>query len=409
MFRRRLVGLVLGVSLRASPADAQQHDPPIIEMTYEGALALARKQAPVLTAARARARDAHSRIDAASVWRFNPELSGDVGPRFGASRDTVDWSVRVQQWLEVGGQRGDRLDAARAGAAAGGARARDATRRLLGDVGLAFAAVLYWERRAALAEENLHIAEAVARVARRRHAVGDVGGMDDAVSALGVVRARTALDGAMASRTQTEGGLKALLGLRASTVLACRGELRELGELQPGSADPDERPDLRALRADIRKTDAEAALGRARRVPNLSLGAGYFRRESEDVIRGLVTVELPVFDRGQGETAVAVARGERLRAELDATRATAAVGAETARSAAERLGGAVARFEREGLEILERAERLATASYEAGAVPLGELLAVRRELVQAKLDHVELLLRAATARVVLAATTGALR
>ena len=81
----------------------------------------------------------------------------------------------------------------------------------------------------------------------------------------------------------------------------------------------------------------------------------------------------------------------------------------TAQATAERLSNAARRFENEGLEPLERSERLATASYEAGAIPLGELLAVRRELVQAKVDYADLLLGAATARADLAASSGAFR
>lgn len=144
-------------------------------------------------------------------------------------------------------------------------------------------------------------------------------------------------------------------------------------------------------------------------MPNLVLGACYSSEESDDIVQGTLTVALPVFDHGQGTTAVAHARGERLRAELAATRSMASVETNTAQATAERLSNAARRFENEGLEPLERSERLATASYEAGAIPLGELLAVRRELVQAKVDYADLLLGAATARADLAASSGAFR
>ena len=86
-----------------------------------------------------------------------------------------------------------------------------------------------------------------------------------------------------------------------------------------------------------------------------------------------------------------------------------AVESATAGARASRLRAAARRFEEGGLEILARAQRLATASYEAGAIPLGELLAVRRELVHAKLEYASLLLEAATAAAELAASTGALK
>jgi cobalt-zinc-cadmium efflux system outer membrane protein len=406
MHRKRLIGLVLGATLWTSVAAAQQPRRPIVEITYDEALALARGEAPALKAARARAEEAESQIDAASVWRFNPQLRGVAGPRLGPEDTTIDWTVRARQWLEVGGQRGDRVEAARAGARAGKARSKDAERLLLRDVSLAFIEALYWERRVELAEEDMALAEGVARVAAERHAAGDVGGLERSVTALAVARALGDADRARASLAQAEGRLAALLGMKSSTALTCRGDLRRVGIPEP-TDDLDDRADLRALRADIRQAGAEAEVGRDRRVPNVAVDAIYSREESADIIQGALTLELPVFDRGQGTVAVAGARRERLRAELDAVENTAAVEARTARETVERLEAAARRFEKEGLETIERTEQLATGSYEAGAIPLGELLAARRELVQAKIDYVDLLFGAATARAKLAASTGA--
>ncbi|MBK8481690.1 MAG: TolC family protein [Proteobacteria bacterium] len=406
---RRLIGLLLGASLWTSSAGAQEQPQPIVEITYASALALARAQAPALAAAWARVREAERQVEAASVWRFNPQLSGSAGPRLRAAATSVEGSASAQQWLELGGQRGDRVEAARAGAAATAARREDAQRLLLRDVSLGFIAALYWERRSRLAEENLRLAEAVARVATRRHEVGDLGGLEQAVATLAAVRARSETERARASQTQAEGRLKALLGLQPATVLVCRGDLRQLGLPAPSAAGLDDRPDLRALRAGIQQARAEAELGLASRVPNLAVGASYARDDADDLVQGTLTLALPVFDHGQGRTLVANARGARLRAELAATRSTAAIDAATAQATARRLSSAAQRFEAEGLATLARSERIASASYDAGAVALGELLALRRELMQAKLDYAELLFGAALARAEHAASTGALR
>ena len=222
MNRRMLIGILLGVQLWTSSAAAQEPRSPIVEITHEQALALALKTAPELRTARARTREAESQVNAASVWRFNPQLSGAVGPRFAADETLVDWSVGAQQWLEVGGQRGDRVEAARAAAASGVAQREDAQRLVLRDVSIAFIAALYWERRVALAEENLRISEDVARVAAKRYEVGDVGGLERSVSTLAVVRAQSDTDKSMASRTRATAHLKTLLGMEASTELVCR-------------------------------------------------------------------------------------------------------------------------------------------------------------------------------------------
>lgn len=146
---------------------------------------------------------------------------------------------------------------------------------------------------------------------------------------------------------------------------------------------------------------------RAARIPNIALGAGYSREEEADIVQGTLTMALPFFDHGQGTTAVAEARRGRIEIELRVARRRAAIEIETAGGMSEQLNAAARQFEERGPATIERSERVATASYEAGAMPLGELLAVRRELVQAKVDYADLLLGAATARIELTASTGA--
>src|SRR5690606_5678596 len=181
------------------------------------------------------------------------------------------------------------------------------------------------------------------------------------------------LDRCRAFQLQAEGRLKVWLGLGVSADLVLRGELRALGTSRTAPGEPFERPDLRVLRAAIAQAEAEAALGRADRVPNVALGAAYEREESADVVQGTLTIELPLFDHGQATTVVAEARRDRLRAELAAAERSASMEIRTASETAERLSAAVQRFEQGRLETIARNALLATGSYEAGAIPLGYL------------------------------------
>lgn len=406
MFRWRLIGLLLGAPLWHSSAAAQEQAPPTIEITYERALSVARDKAPRGAVARARVREAESEVEAASVWPFNPQLSGRAGPRFGSGDMSLDWSVGAQQWLELGGQSEERADVAQAGVLRARARSEDAERLLLRDVSAAFVSTLHSQRRVDLAEENLLIAEAIERVAKRRHEVGDVGALEESVAELSVVRARSLRDRAQAALARCSSRMKALIGLDAESVLRLRGDLRDLGLPTGTATDVLQRPDLRALRAEIRHAEAEAELGRSNRVPNLAVGAGFAREESDSILRGTLTIALPLFDHGQGTTALSEARRDRVRAELVAAGVAARAEVESAEAALLVLSEAARRF-RDGLSTLERTERLANASYAAGAIALGELLALRRELMQAKLDYAELLLEAAMARTALDAGAGA--
>ncbi len=407
MFRRRLVGLLLGALFVATSARAQEQGPSTHGLTFARAIELARRQAPELAIARARIEEARSGIDAASLWRFNPQLQASAGPRSSGADTTVDWSVGARQWFEVGGQRGDRIAAARAGVDAVEAQREDAERLLLREVGLAFVQALYWEQRVELARENLRIVEAVARVARRRHEVGATGGLEESVASLSFARSQIDEARALAALGQVEGRLKILLGFQASAEVDPQGDLRQLGApLAATPKDVDTRPDLRVLDAEVRQAKSEIALGRAARVPNIRLGADYSREEGADIIQGSLALSIPLFDHGQGTTAVAQARRGRIEAELRGAERRVAVEVETASRTSRQLSAAARLFEERGLATLERSEDVATASYEAGAMPLGELLAIRRELVQAKLDYAGLLLGAATARVELSASTG---
>ena len=410
MFQGRLIGLLLGACVVASPANAQERSGPIYEITFAQTLELARRQSPGAATARARVTEAEGQAEAAALWPFNPEVEAAAGPRFDHGGSTADWSVAARQWLEVGGQRGRRVAGAKAAIEAASARRENSERLLLRESGLAFVEILYWQRRAALARENRQIAEQIARTARRRHEVGDAGGLDEAVSALTLARAQTDEVRTEVEHGQAIGRLKIVLGLESDAQIIARGDLLDLGVSRgEAAAEIEERPDVRALKGASRQAEAEAALGRAARIPDVALGALYAREEDADIVQAALTLALPVFDHGQGTVAVAESRRARIETELDATRRRAAIEIETADTTARRLETAVHGFEEDALATIERTERIATASYEAGAIPLGELLVVRREIVEAKLDYANLLFSAAAARVELAASTGGLR
>ena len=408
MFRKGLVGPLLGVMWWTSSARAQEQSAPTIEITYVRALNLARQHAPALKVAQGRIHEAQTQARAAGIWRFNPQLMSMAGPRFGTAQTVLDGSVGLIQWLETGGQLQDRMRAAQAGLRASKARAQNDLRLLLRDVGRAYASSLFWKRRMALAQENLRLALDIQRVARQRHEAGDVGGLEATVSDLSVARAQASKDQAQVALVRGQGQLKRLLGLDVRAHLVLVDDLHQLSDLKRNRpARTVARSDLRALRQNIEVAKARSALGRSQRAPNVRLGISYTKEERDDLIRGSLAVALPIFDHGQGEVAIAKAQRDRARAELDVAERSVLIETKTASVAAAHLREAVRRFEAGGLSVLKRAELLGTASYAAGAIPLGELLAIRRELIQAKLDYIELMLQAGLAQIELSASTGA--
>ncbi len=406
MLRRSLVGLLLCVPMTPSLVLAQQVEQAAHKVTFEQALTIARQRSPAIVTARARVEEAGGQLRAASVWPLNPALAATAKPRRDVADPADDWSVGVTQWFELGGQRGDRRAGAQAGIAAAIARGEDTERLVLREVAGAFVEVLYWQRRMTLAEENLRIVSQVAQVAKQRHEAGDTGGLDESVAALSLARTRAEEARTRAALDQAAGRLKILLDFDAPARLSVQGDLRQLAQFGvTAPPDIDSRPDVRALAAEVRQAGSAVDLGRAARVPNVGVGVHYVREGGIDAVEGSLSVAVPVFDRGQGSTAIARARRGRLNTELEGIRRRVAVEVDVASATYRRLSLAARRFEETGLAPLDYAGRLATASYEAGAIPLVELLTIHRELVEAKLDYAKLLLEAATAQVELKAST----
>lgn len=410
MFRWSLIGFLL-VPWLMPAAHAQET---AVEMTLERALTMARTTSPEARRRGSRTRLASSRRDAASVGRFNPQLSAALGPRFSGGEVHLDWSLQVRQWLETGGQRGDREDVASAEATTTEARNDDRSRLIERDVSLAFFSALYWQQRVELSVENSRVARAILQTAERRHELGDVGGLDVSVATLAAARARGEEERARVALLRALGGLKMLLGVTSE--IRVRGDLRALGmppERDTQAPDVSERADLRVIRSQLQEALAAGELGRASRWPNVALGAQYTREahgsevEGAHIVQGTLSLALPIFDHGQGAVAVAAAQEELARVDLEAATMSASVEADTAARAADALAEAARHFEETGLPALERAERLAIESYEAGAVPLGELLALRRELLQTRAAYFDQLLEAAAAQAELTAQRGA--
>jgi cobalt-zinc-cadmium efflux system outer membrane protein len=408
MFQRSLFGLLVGAFAAGVAAGAEPPDETVHTITFEQALAIARQRNPQLLTAQARVAEAGGEARAATVWPLNPQLEASAAPRRDVADPADDWSVGMTQWFELGGQRGDRRAAAQAGVAAATARRQDVGRLVLRDVALAFVEVLYWERRMVLAQENFRIVGQIEQVARERHRAGDTGGLDESVAALSLARVQAEEVRTRAALDQANGSLKALLDFDAYANLQVDGDLRQLARFDVLAVpDVDDRPDVRALSADVRQAQAQADLGRSERVPNVGLGAHYVRDDGIDTVQGSVLIEVPLFDRGQGRATIAETRRARIETELQAARRRAAIEVDVAGATFRRLSLAARRFEEDGLAPLNRSERLATASYRAGAIPLAELLTIYRELVQAKLDYATLLLEAATAQAQLRASIDA--
>jgi outer membrane protein, heavy metal efflux system len=311
------------------------------------------------------------------------------------------------QPLSLGGKRGARIAAAEAAVLAGTADADLAVRALESEVAVGFYRLL-------VAQEQLKVAGAAEVVARRsaealqrRHELRDVALLD-----VNIARAAQARAGALVRATEAEAlgaesELRQLLGLEAGQALRLAGDFRDQRRFSlPALLDrAGAHPRLRGLIAQAAQADAEAAAGRAERWPDIGIGAAYERDDGRDVVLGLLSVQLPLFDRGQGARASGEARARRLRFEADAARRALVSGIRDGHATYQRRLEAVKLLEA-AVPVVEGTEELARKSFEAGQLSLAEWLVVRREAVETRLEYLEQALRAAEAGIALARRAG---
>jgi cobalt-zinc-cadmium efflux system outer membrane protein len=381
------------------------------KLTLEETLALARQRAPALLEAAGRVAEAHGPVAGASpLLRDNPILEAQAGPRtLSTGEKGMDVAVGLVQPFELGGKRGARLEAARAGLARETAHQRDMERLVLGEVAATFLRALHARERLLLARAAAEAALETAQSAQRRFEAGDVPVVDVHVARVASARARAEVASTEGEEAALLGELRVLLGLPAQQALAVRGELRALASqpVVPSTSSP-ARPDIAELEAELAQAEAALRLGKSAAWPDVSVGVRYQREADESAVLGTLSVPLPIFSRGQEARVTGEARVRRLQGMLEAARLTRETQVESALAQYRKQQEAVELLEREALPLLADNESLARKSYEAGEMNLAEFLLVRRDTLEARAAWLDSLLHAALGRARLAVETGAL-
>ena len=406
---KHLLAAVCAAALTLWPRSGVAEDE---TLTLEGALARARERAPAIVAAGGAIEEARGRLVGASVLlRDNPEIEASAGARMTDRGELLEGSLGVRQLFELGGRRAARIAGANAAVARASPTTADVTRRVLRDTAMVFWAAVHAGERQHLAEQAAALAEETRRIAERRHHTGDIGSLELNIATTAAARARSEVRAQMAIADGAIGALRVTLGMGADEPLVIRGDLRDHRRYVECEllAQAKQRPDLQALTAAVGEAQADVRLGRALQWPNLGLGAAYERDDGNNIAMGLVTVTLPVFERGQGVRAEAVARERRTEFEIEASRRAIDTEVRAALAVYQRRSEAVRELERDALPVLDENERLARRGFELGELRLADLLVIRREVLDTKSEYLGRLLEEALASVELEASAGVLR
>jgi cobalt-zinc-cadmium efflux system outer membrane protein len=373
-------------------------------------LARAREQAPRIVTARLAVAEARGRsIGAAQRSQSNPEADIAFGSRRGDATRWTDAQFGVAHTLEASGRRPARLAAATAAVDQGTAAVETTAREVLLDASLLFYQAIYAAERIRLLTSSVELARSVAEVADRRFQAGDLAVLDVHLARGALARTEAARAAAEAEEVSALGDLRALL--RLDGPLTVRGTLTDLSPPDPVAlaTTVDGRPELRVLEAGIREAEADLALAKTYAKPDYGLGLRYEHEGPDHIVVGGLTVSIPLFSRGQASGATAAARGARLRAELDAERARGRIELHAALDVYARLRAAAQTLETGALSSLEDAEALTSRSFDVGQIGLPDVLLIRRELLDTRVQYLSAQLEVARSRVLVDAAAGALR
>lgn len=380
------------------------------ELTLDDALARAAERSPdVLRARAARVAVESRRVGAELLLPSNPVITGAAGQlrvqpltvegttyRGGNS---VQWAARLEQSVEVGGQRGARIAEVERALEAAAARERQALVEAHAAVRAVYAAAWIAGQRVAAERSRQQLGQQLLESVRIRAQSGAASGVDLALAETEAGRIAAARVAAEVEEAAQLSRLRTLVGLSAAEPVTLVGDL--LAGASPPAPPLDQliatalsrRADVAALRADAAELDAAyARLGREA-VPTPTLFVDVAAQSSAGDQQGQiyagggVSLPIPVARRNQGERARA--RAERDRADAERALLERIVGEEVARAFQEltRRHAEVDLYSRTVLPAAEQAARLTTEGYRSGKFDLFRVIAAAREQAEARREH----------------------
>ncbi len=251
------------------------------------------------------------------------ELGGATGALTGSSSEN-SISLGISQEFLTGGKREKRSRIAEKELAGFDSRISDSERLLRLEVKTVYYDLLLAHGRFVLARKAEELSAHLLRIAGERLAVGEVAELDVNLARVEASRAEARKIDAERETVPAQQRLLLLMGSPPDATVNVSGSLDaeivagEVVELKKQALE--NRPDLKVLKTETGKAEAEVLLAGADRLPNVTVGVGYTREHTLTSLGGMeekginnliglkVSFPLPLFDRNQAGQQQAGAR-----------------------------------------------------------------------------------------------------
>ena len=388
--------VLVGVTWICGRAEAQ--GPP--QTSLEDVLVYAESHAPLLLAARARLEEGVAAQEgAAPLLRDGLSVSFGAGPRLQEDgQGDADMLLAISQPIEIGAQRGTRMNAADRLLAQRDAELEAARWQVHREIHLAYHHALH-DRARVLSEDGwIVLAQEVLRIATARSTVGEGAAIEQVIANAELAQARQRRLVALADFQSAILTLAEVSGWDASNPPEPSGNL-DAPELLPTDEQLiataiEHQPLVRALAASIATARADITREEREAIPTLQVGLQFSREGAAGAPANyigllILGVAFPVWQqntearaRAEAAMAIAQAQSDALRATIDARVRRAA---STVRLSAERLRV----YETAVLPGFEAALAGLTRAYEVGEIDLATLNAGRQTLHAVQVDALD--------------------
>jgi len=391
--------LLLNNPLACLEARAENPDLPNA-VSIRDLLRIVREKSPRYAVAHSQIEVAQADVAAADVLP-NPKVSYGRFDQAGGRRNTQfdgpsQQNVTVEVPLLLAGQRGARKDAAQRRVEVAEADVETQYNRLIRESWRLFTQLLAGQQRVAVLEEANRELERLQKIITGKENAGTASRYDVMRITQELQSLKARLKNAHTDNAGVTGELGVLLGFpdwkpQAEGVLTPIGVSADIKTLWLQAEHHN--PELENARRET--VAADSGLERARRerwpVPSLLLGTAFTDQPYGNTTYVGVSVDLPLFDRGQGGMARASAEKHAAVLKRELLLATTRRELERAVEVLSRRRATLTEFDREVVSPLPTLKQMAEDAYRLGKTGLLELLDSSRSSTEIKLNHLELL------------------